>query len=510
MKTIIRAALSMVILISMIGCAQTPVAQAPVEAPQPPSVENKQEDSVSFVVEIPRDNLVIAPGRDFYVLGNIEGDLPDDAKVSVSLVRNSDSETVRTVYSTQKANKDGLYVNYPWITFYTIGNAEMLRDSLMPDIVYDPPNFDTFKDQWRKLYYDDYNFTATLYGGDFTFDVNPNDENGKPFEVLTPGEYTIVISAETSTGERLGRTEFDITINVNEEKIMSRFSPQEHMDVVAEIANENGYTIYLDPFSGLFNVADFLVNFADPALNIRINRKWHYMEMIEYREGLVHFFIYNVDPTSTTWSVETGAIQETKSIDDPERLQCYYYDIGDITVGSVTGKFKQFVQDDRLQLTRVDYLDENSVENVLDVATLDEVTSDFDVMDGVAVSTGDVMALYGVLKPIQVDEADLIFDETESDFQILNRISHIQYHITGDNVDYSTTKEIELYRTFPYGGTGRSQLEFKHDFLIDEAWANKTLTFSLTGYDRHGNLISGTTEEFQVTVSSAAELQAAA
>jgi len=330
-------------------------------------------------------------------MGNINGDIPDDAKVSVSLVRNSDSEIVRNVYATQKANKGGLYVDYPWITFYyDVGDTDMLRESLMPDIVYDPPKFETFKDQWRKLYYDDYNFTATVYGGEFTFDVNPNDENGNPHEELMPGEYTIVIAAETATGELLGSTDFAITIDVNEVKVMSRLFPADHLQNIIDIAAETGYTIYRDAFPGVFNETYFLVNYPDPLLNIRINRKWQFHEIIEYREGLCHFFIYNVDPTSTTWSVETGTIQMTKSIDDPERLICYYYDIGDVAVGDAVGSFIAFDYEDRLQLVRVDHLDEDSTENYLDVSSLSDVTSDFNVMDGVTVSPGEVMVLYMV------------------------------------------------------------------------------------------------------------------
>ena len=86
----------------------------------------------------------------------------------------------------------------------------------------------------------------------------------------------------------------------------------------------------------------------------------------------------------------------TKSIDDPERLICYYYDIGDVAVGDAVGSFIAFDYKDRLQLVRVDHLDEDSTENYLDVSSLSDVTSDFNVMDGVTVSPGEVMALYMV------------------------------------------------------------------------------------------------------------------
>jgi len=101
-----------------------------------------------------------------------------------------------------------------------------------------------------------------------------------------------------------------------------------------------------------------------------------------------------------------------------------------------------------------------------------------------------------------MEDDDLVFDETQSNFDIQNRINTIQYQITGDGVDYSTSKNIELKRIFADGGSQTSWLEYKHDFLIDEAWADKNLSVSSEGYDSHGILISGTFETFQLQVTS--------
>jgi len=65
-------------------------------------------------------------------------------------------------------------------------------------------------------------------------------------------------------------------------------------------------------------------------------------------------------------------------------------------VGDAVGSFIAFDYKDRLQLVRVDHLDEDSTENYLDVSSLSDVTSDFNVMDGVTVSPGEVMVLYMV------------------------------------------------------------------------------------------------------------------
>lgn len=130
---------------------------------------------VTFTLEMPAANPIIAPERGFYVLGAIDGDIPDGSLLTVTLYRTSDDHLMRQVYTDIKANKDGIYWQYPYIVLYGTDDPEMVKDSLMPDLIYDPVDVSTFKQQWRKCYYDDYNYTAVFNGGRYTFDVDdPN------------------------------------------------------------------------------------------------------------------------------------------------------------------------------------------------------------------------------------------------------------------------------------------------------------------------------------------------
>jgi hypothetical protein len=455
---------------------------------------------ISFTLQMPAANPIIAPERDFYILGQIIGDIPDDAVLTVQLIRNSDSMLMREVFTDIKANKDGIYWDYPLITLYGTDDPLMVKDSLMPDLIYDPNNVGTFQEQWRKCYYDDYNYTATFNGGRYTYDVYPYDQWGHLYEPILEGEYTVVISAETSGGDLLGTSSFPLTIGYNPEKVMSRFSPPDHYSNIAAFALQHDYTLYTDPFAGLFDTVQFLVNYP-PGMEIWINRKWRIGDLIEYETGRVHFLIYDVATNSTTWAVELGVIQATRSVEDPARLVNYYYDIGDIAVGGRAGNFVPFPPDDRLQMVRVDYPLGPTTENYIVYSDLASVKSDFDLSDGVPVTTDSIISFFGVVKPIQVDMSDLDWNEITSEYIIRNRPSIVEYHIQPQgSQDYYIERNIGLQREFSSTNIVESLLEFKNNFYIDPIWANSFVDISLVAYDSHGRLIGETYEEFRLIV----------
>jgi hypothetical protein len=488
-------ALFAISLLSFLGC---PILSHQSATNQLVSRENIND--VSLTITFPTYNKTIAEFRDFYVIGAIAGEIPSGSIFSVSLY-NEDEIKVRHVFTSEKANKNGLCVDYPLLTYTGIDDPVLLYDSMMPDLVYDPSDIDTFQDQWRKCYFDDYNFTAAFHGGEYMDDVNPYDENNNLYVPLDSGEYTIVASLDMDTGENLGIASMTITIGANADKAMTRFTPSDHGLKAINDAWSKNYAVYIDPFPGIFTYEIGLQNFPN-GLDLRINRKWRYMDIMEYREGKVHFYIYNVTPSSTTWSVETGTIMEMQDIEDPNRLECIYYDIGDLRVGISEGNFSIFDTNDYLQLTRGDFPTGVTEDNYLNMIDLEYMQSDFDFSDGIMGYQGEVLSIYGVVKPIQNTSSEIIFDDSDSVFQIGNRIATIEYNITGSGVSYSVTKEVGLTRIFDDDTEGTSLLEFKHDFELLPAWVDKQLTVSISGYDINDVFVEGTTEQFSLLVRS--------
>lgn len=90
-------------------------------------------------------------------------------------LKDNTGEVIRSVSTSIKDNKDGLDINYELLSYYGSDRDE-LRDSCMPDLVYDPDNPESFKDTWIKCYYNDQNFTVLIYGGTYDKDINPCDQ----------------------------------------------------------------------------------------------------------------------------------------------------------------------------------------------------------------------------------------------------------------------------------------------------------------------------------------------
>lgn len=144
----------------------------------------------------------ICPKRDFYVIGEfLDGvSIPQDAVCDVKFISNETGELLRQVYSTQKDFKEGMYVDYQGFEYD--GDRETLRNACMPDLMYDGKDLNTFKDTWRKCYFNDDVFTAIVYGGTYLQDVNQYDQNGKELKEFPEGNYTLNITVENAFGTK--------------------------------------------------------------------------------------------------------------------------------------------------------------------------------------------------------------------------------------------------------------------------------------------------------------------
>lgn len=460
-----------------------------------------QNDLVQLEITVPTvGQTVLAPDRDIYVIGDIEGDIPEDARVSVSLFKDGESEPVREVYATQKDNKDGLYIDYPLLSYYGGEDRSPLRDSMMPDLVYDPQHPDSFKDAWRKLYYNDENFTAVLSGGVYDTDLNLVDEHQRPLLPLSEGEYTLVAEARTADGITLGKTEREITIGINDNVALFRFSPAEHYNKVIADAQLNHYNVLLDPLAGYWSPGDHIASLADSGIFAEILPRWRFNDLTEYRNNHAHFYAYNISATAATQTVEIGSLQAQNVIEQPDRFTRYYYDIGEplLPNGHVEGQFKAFADSEFLALTRIDFQNGDSQDNLLvmdDLATVDSV---LDLEQKVKVKANQTFSLYGVVTPIQNAPEDIIA-HSDNTFTVNNRITTIEYVLTVDGISRKISKPVGLNRIMS-GASRPSIYEFKHDFMLDDSYRGKLVTVTTQAYDSYGQAVAGTEQQLVLKV----------
>lgn len=467
-----------------------------------PANASTRDDLVNLAITIPTSSeSTIAPNRDFYVIGTINGAVPDDARLSVDLYKDGSNKPVREVYTQKKDYKDGLYVDYPGLSYYGGTDRTPLKNSCMPDLVYDPVNKSSFKDAWRKCYYNDSNFTALICGGEYRTDINLANEDGSPFQPLDAGQYTIQANLASLDGANIASVQKSIKIGYTEQKVLSRFSPDDHFNRIKEEAQKNNYRIYLDPFPGNWSPASFIQSLKDSNLYCEITPKWKLADSTEYKEGHANFYIYNDSTTSATYSVEIGMLQHLQAINNPSRLTCYYYNLGEPTLpnGNIQSGISPFEKNDHLQFTRADFEDTSAKDNVLDTSQLANTKSDLNVSDGIDVCPGQTVSINGVVTPIQNEAKDITIN-SDNTFTFKDRIASIAYEITSDNIDEKSTKSVGLTR-IRNGKNYYSDLEFKHDFKIDENFSGKDLSVTAYGLDSYGKVVAGTNKRFTIRVA---------
>ncbi len=447
----------------------------------------------------------IAPGRDFYVIGNIDSSItiPNNAILTVEL-KNKKGVVIRSVSTAVKDNKDGLNINYDRLSYYG-SNREELRNSCMPDLVYNPEHPESFKDTWNKSYYNDENYTALIYGGTYDIDINPYDQNGKILKPLEEGKYCITVTlSKPQVCKPIATVERKIKIKYAEDKVLSRFTPDIHFKKVLKEAKIHDYTVFLDPFPGFWNPHTFIESLKNSDMFCEILPKWRLADSQEYIERRVHFYIYNVSESSATYNVEVGQLAYDNAINDRSRVSYYYYNIGEpiLPNGCIKGKFKQFSKDKPIALTRVDYPAGSSVDNYVNINDLKNMRSDTDLSNGFCVKAGENVSLYGVCKPIP----SYVTRDASNKYTIYNRITNIRYTYVSCGMPVEILRPVTLVRVYPdsdfharlelmrqgifnmeAAAVAPSILEFKHDFVFPSEMKGKQVCMKVSALDKYGN-----------------------
>lgn len=444
----------------------------------------------NIAITVPADQeLTIAPGRSFYVRGTFAGiNIPDGSRVSVSMLDEAGNK-VREIATNIKDNKN---LKTDIITYPPAGKS--LTDSGMPDLIWDGRDEASFHLGDTKCYYDDNNFAALIPGGKTEAFIDDRmgltDAAGKPYQPLTEGTYTILVQVESSSGEILTSNAKQITIGTTPDKILSGSSPDSHKNRITEFANDTGYRIYNDPFPGYWTREGQEV--------FEIGPEWRAANATEYTAGNVHFIVYNINESSSAYSVEIGLMQSMGDIG--KRLKSYYYTTGEPEpVNGVSSEIVPFKSGDRLQFVRAEIGSEKTDDGVYLKDGVSQVDYDMNVSDGINASAGEYIALYGVTAPIQIDKADIRLNE-DNTYTLSNRIESVRYHLTGTGIDKEYEKEVRLNRTSG-GKDNYSEMEFKHVIPVTEDMKGKKVTLEAKAYDTHGILVEGTRETVQINVA---------
>ena len=414
--------------------------------------------------------LTICRGRDFYVVGDFADNLeiPNDAKLQITVTSKKTGKTVRTIYTNIKNNYQGMNVNYAGLNVED-GDREAYRYSMMPDLVYDPQKPASFKYTWNKACYSDEHFTCVVYGGEYNHDVWHFDQYDKWIGALPEGDYTLAVTLNDD-GEQLAWYKTQITIGSTSDKVLSRFSPEYHMENVSLYSNWKGYTLLLDPFPGYWNMPMFFPEWENNQFVGQIRQRWALADRQEYKTGRIHIFNYNITETSTSYSVEIGQLAYDKVLNNPSRVQYCFYDTGNV--------YGNFVETDPdldypVYFTRIDHDALNTSDNVVDLRVSDiinDATNHPEPGTTVQGSCGETVYFNGACYVLQPPKTQLLTDTESFSMNNANSVSYLYYEILKDGVDYSRDwREVSgLSRITEDGNTTKAILEFRHGFKFDE------------------------------------------
>lgn len=451
--------------------------------------------SYSLRITDPADaHPTVSYARHFTVAGVIEGEspLPCDARLTVFL-KNERGQTVRHALCDRK-NGLPLYTDHPQLTRYADAldpDLQGLKDFGFPELsVKDPRRpLDSLRDATLKCFYSDDCFkaivvTATDAAHGLIFDdgIGFLDENGKPYDALPRGEYTVTVTLSTVNGEPLASVSKPITVGDLQNQALCRFNPASHKARMVEWCRQIGCSIS----------TDILPGYLDPYLG-----KWYYhmgllpmyraSDIALYANAQIHAFLYLIDPTSTSYETELAYLQERGVIESPSRLVFYHYDVGEAILKQGTpfeqkARILPFEKDEFLSVCRMDVVNERAKENLFDLngEAVKEHQTD---LDRLTVRAGETVALMGVVRPWQLDPEDF-HRRPDNTYEILNRVETINYTVTDGETEDRHTRPLMLER-IDGNSIGRSVYEFYNLFRISEKWAGKTVTVTVQAADRN-------------------------
>ena len=459
-----------------------------------------------------RNESVFAEMRDFYVYGIFPSKVakPGDLRIELFRGDNTSGERVRLIES----HVDPVSGITPWSAIemnYTDGLD--WGNKMVPDLVKEPGGL--FNPTNKLVITNDYYLGLVLGGVTKGIDTTYTDKDGQPLKDLTAGNYTVRVTG--LSGAFSGNvTQKTLTFGLTNTSL-STDRPPVNLKNRFEYGWSRNLRIYRDWFPGYFRFAGY----GD--LGYSVPKRFNPNNGIEIVNDLKGPLVdtpsqanntmiqYNINEKSTTYAVEIAAIVRY-GLEDSWGSTFTYYDIGepflaytDAGTGqqvNISGTLVPFQGECRLVLTRAETYrnssqDSENLYDPYDTSTPRRVDTVFS--DGLTLTQGEDLMVYGVTKPIRSTVTNTPIPYR---FMLDNRIAGISYTIIDaqGEVINRTNRDVNLSRLFVQGSTERfnSLFEFGHVFRgLNEPGMYQ---FQLVGTDERGQPVAGTTQTFSVRV----------
>lgn len=338
------------------------------------------------------EEIEIAPGRDFYVVGKInrEGKSASSYPLNVKIeLLNSKGEVVRSL--TSRVAPDGITSAQYFMTDYDMGSAiedpkgVNIIQYASPDIMFDGYDRDSIRYPYSKILVKDDYFAAVIYGGNTKgFDLLYQDDSENTLTDITAGRYILVVTALNKDNEEVARYQQILNFGNSSERIIACDD-----NAVREYAKSNNITLN-NSIVGKWTPYNY-INKAN-GFSYIIPMRYVTNVISEYGNGsTVNILINNIHTSDTDMNLKLGSVFASKS---PKNY--LYYNIGDKEVSfDFNGTSLKNIGE------IVNHGSQNFVK-VLRSETIDGINTyaDFNSRDGFVLTEGKSSSFYGVFSPI--------------------------------------------------------------------------------------------------------------
>ena len=451
---------------------------------------------------------IFAELRDFYVIGSYPEGITQPGNIKIELFRGAYTigVPIRTIQSqvdpsTCVTPESSLDLTYPNGVSYGI--------TMVPDIVKEPNGI--LNPNNKVVVTNTYYAGLILGGATKTFDTTYEDSDGNPLEDLTAGTYTIKVSGLSCDTNQMSTTK-QITFGLTHASL-GRFSPTSSLNKLQMFTTKYGYRIYRDNFPGYFAWGSNLYEIKSrwmPNNSIEVVNDLDGTTIDDIVTAVNDILVYNIKPTSATNTVETAALVKY-DLTESSSTAWHYYDVGEPTLNyvdengssvSVDGNFADFADADRHVLIRAEVQtnDGSAVENLYNVADTTPIAVDFDLSDGLTMTTADEFSLYGVVCAIPSTVTD---GSHSHEYTIDNRIAQIKYTISLGGTPVTTaTKDINLGRIYDAANpTSISYSSFEYKHVFSDPMATGAYTIDAVALDSNGAEVDDTAESLSLVVN---------
>jgi len=422
--------------------------------------------SIELKIKTPNiNNPFVEYKRDFVVEGDIIGqNIPNDALLQVKLL-DSNNCVIREVHTNRKYGD--MYLYHQSLITYSENEdkgREKLKEFGFPLLcVEDINNPDASLNKASiKAWYSDSHFKAIIvsasgskYGSLFDSDFSLYDDNGKPFYLLKMGDYRIEISLYDKN-TLLAYTSLNIHIGRNNKQLIGRFNPISHKNRLIEWCKNNNVSIINDTLPGYLD--SYLGNWK---YHKGLLKTYRANDLALFDDVNVCLFNYLIDETSTSYETELCYLQASNKMN---RVETYYYDIGEANIGDRSGKVVKFNDNEFGKIYRIDILNTNNIENKYYLDRRNVIDSIYDISK-CKFHINDYIGITGVIKPIQLDPNDF-FLKSDNTYKYLDYPDTIRYTFTNSKTNKVIDKKLNMERIDNIS-IGKSIYEFYNIFNLN-------------------------------------------